>query len=227
MRTRQTAAAIRAAGQPNITGQERSLKELETALGETDDLSARVWINKGLAMPFTKGETHGVDRILEAYNRNEYMRESLKLHQEGVEASKPRGSSIHAKQVYGIAKIITRYARITPKLVENPTVPHAIERFLGTHGGVQESFWIELVRKLRGETEVERLIAMIPNGVGYNEGMDVDIVARSRDEEPRLRILFTVGKGESQYKFDEVVPVAVIDKVLEEFAPEFKHDNYE
>lgn len=221
LRAQQTAAMERAAGHDAVTSGQRSIEAVMEAMGETGPFE-RVWIDERLDMPFVKGVTPNFDRLLASLDdpARGYVREMLTLYKEAKERGEDAHTTMHATQVRGIAGIIARYARITPKLGENAEVPDKLERLFGTHGGVQESFWVELVRKVKGEEDVERLLAAIPpTCIGYNTGMQIDIVAKSRDTEPELRIKFaTVGSDGTRYEFDEPVTAATIRELVSEFS---------
>lgn len=217
LRAQQTAIAEYAATHPDVTGDERSIDELMEKVGKTG-LYDRVWQESRLDMPFVKGVTPGVERIIAAADdpTRGFLREALLMHQEDLAAGKGKGDSIHASEARNVADYIRAWVRKTGKIV-GTNEAHLNEGWQGSHGGIQEALWIELLRATKSEADVEKLLALIPNGVPYNGDMQIDVEAESRDREPSVRIQFSVQSKNGEYEFNEAVPVGVLEKVLEDF----------
>ncbi|MES2014225.1 MAG: hypothetical protein V4437_00220, partial [Patescibacteria group bacterium] len=137
-----------------------------------------------------------------------------------------RSASVYGMQTYNVASLIEWYARATSRMADRidrgnkkkkkVSTEHKI--MMGTHGGVAESFLAEVIRYTMSDAERERFLHFIPNGFGFVEGADIDIVGVSGNQEPTIRIRFTLGSGEA-YSYDKKVPVAVIYKIVGDFSP--------
>ncbi len=94
-------------------------------------------------------------------------------------------STTYSKQAGNLAKLIKKHVKIMPRwqeiVTEHPdkyaSAHNELQRFLGTHGGVQESLIMKVIDKLEGSSAVTEFIHSLPdkNGFGYSEGMTVTV----------------------------------------------------
>ena len=220
LRAQETAAFTRGAMNPDLVGDE-SLTEVQEHLGETLP-GQKVWTDKRLDMPFVKGETPEFDDLLAASNRGEYLARSYELFEAAGEG---RNATTYGRQVHNIASLIFRQGEINKKIAERRAhegagseTPEAIERFMGTHGGITESFLSEFIQRTKGETQAERFRKLFPQGFSYNEGMDVRIVSDAGVGEPSVRVTMNVDSPEEPYTLDETVPLSMIKSIVEDFS---------
>ncbi len=127
-------------------------------------------------------------------------------------------SSTYSRMAANIAGIVqrnyevaTRGASILEQSGNPENQPNDFERILATHGAIQECFLLKVVEKVKGITERDALLAIIgENGFDFTEGFDVALSKENGQEQIRI----TYKKGE--YTFDEIVPVGVIEEIMEE-----------
>ena len=186
----------------------------------------RVWSDKRLDMPFIKGESPEADILIEASGRGEYLKKLFELYTEADGETK--NETAFGRQVYNIASLILRQTDVNRKLAERTDyhdgktdleTPEAIERFMGTHGGITESFLIEFIRRTKGAAESEHFRKLFPQCFEYNEGMDVRILSSPGDSDPEVRIHVDVTAGEGRYNLDEVTRASFIADIVKDFAP--------
>lgn len=126
------------------------------------------------------------------------------------------------RQAGNIATEILKYVQVGKnfdKLVDiKPEVGNKLDRFLGSHSGVLESFLARVVEKTHGQTEREKFVKVIPDAFDYFEGFSANITTAKSGGEPTVHIKY-VKKGPDDkiiYKIDEEVPVKVIREIMED-----------
>lgn len=126
------------------------------------------------------------------------------------------------RQAGNIAAEIMKYVQVGKnfdKLVEQkPEVGNKLDRFLGSHSGVLESFLARVVEKTHGQTEREKFVKVIPDAFDYFEGFTAEITTKNAGDEPTVHIKY-VKKGSDDkviYKIDEDVPLAIIQEIMDE-----------
>lgn len=123
-----------------------------------------------------------------------------------------------------LAEVVKKYALISKRWDELANDPQknygkVLERFLGSHSGIVDSFLLRLVEKLKGPNERDKLIEALGNGKGLEHGEEFDIridKLTGRDE-PRIRVIFQrkAPDGETvTYHLDEEVPLEVLDELI-------------
>ncbi len=142
-------------------------------------------------------------------------------------------TSTYSKMASGIAEIIEKYAKVADRwheLVndEKKEYEETMDRFLGTHQSVPESFLAKLIEKTKGVAERDKLVSVLNNqGFGFAEGFDVEVIKRTKDEKPSIRVKYEktqrkkdegeiMPREEVVYTFDEVVPIEIIEEIIKE-----------
>jgi broad specificity phosphatase PhoE len=215
-RTRETAMHVAHANNPEVTGEE-SYDELVEKLGITP------WVNKAFDMPFSKDDPNFP--II-----NQKSDEGIFFKWAAEEADRALKDGDASKTIYGIqarkvAAVVDRFATIASKMADRAErakergedAETEREQVMGTHAGVNESFVAEVLRRMHGDEERQKMLNILPNGVSETQGSDIDIVATS-GEEPRVHILFVGGKDQ-KYSFNEDVPLSVIKDIVRDFSP--------
>lgn len=116
-----------------------------------------------------------------------------------------------AEIIYRNFKAASRGASILEQSANPKNENNDFERILATHGAIQESFLLKVVEKVNGAAARDALLLLIgENGFDFTEGFDVTL----SKENGRENIRITYKKGE--YTFDEIVPISVIEEIIEE-----------
>ncbi len=219
IRTGETALHVSHARTEGVTGEE-TLEELVEKTGH------KVWVNSNLDMPFDKNHPD-FEELNNHYKEGRMLRHYVEMDQELVAQGGDRGSSIYGMQVYNITSLINRFARITQKMAsieeraetlgessENQRVHN-----MGTHGSVAESFLVEVVKRLSGEEEKERLLEVIPNGVALTEGMQITF-QKKEGQDLHINLHFDITRDQKTYTYDNTIPPSVIQDILNDFSPQ-------
>lgn len=129
------------------------------------------------------------------------------------------------RQAANIASEIDRYVKMSgnfDKLVSKKEKEgvedfgDTLERFMGSHSGVLESFLVKLIQKTKGEEEKNKFVNALPEAFNFLEGFSVEIENKSGQSEPQVKVAYE-RKGDTEeksYKFDQVVPVSVIKEII-------------
>ena len=91
-----------------------------------------------------------------------------------------------------------------------------LERFMGTHQTVPESFLAKVIEKTRGVEERDRFIELLDKkGFDYTEGFDLKILNTTGG--PKIHISYKNEKDkENLYIFDQEISEDVIDEIISE-----------
>jgi hypothetical protein len=198
IRTQETAMLMMTGQENEIDGTE-TIEELKEKLNKDLKVGSKIGVDERLN--FADSNDTPVGRALnDAYARGEYVKfmvqESDKLAKEVNDES---GVNYSAKAAQ-IAQIIQKYIGIVPqwqKLVsdESKDYTDTLERYMGTHAGVQEAFLAKLLEVTQGVEVRDEFVAKYPNSFDYIQGFEVDITKDS-DKDPVLQISINI-EGET------------------------------
>jgi hypothetical protein len=198
IRTQETAMFMMTGQENEIDGTE-TIEELKEKLNKDLKVGSKIGVDERLN--FADSNDTPVGRALnDAYARGEYVKfmvqESDKLAKEVNDES---GVNYSAKAAQ-IAQIIQKYIGIVPqwqKLVsdESKDYTDTLERYMGTHAGVQEAFLAKLLEVTQGVEVRDEFVAKYPNSFDYIQGFEVDITKDS-DKDPVLQISINI-EGET------------------------------
>lgn len=224
-RARETAMHMANANNPEVSGEE-TYDELVEKLG--GEFMAGPYTNTGLDMPFSKDHEF-FSVINEKANEGKLLTWYGEVDDENVKNGADRSTSVYGIQAREVASIVARFARIAMKMVDQAVyakekgkeIETEREQVMGTHGGVNESFLAEVIRRTlpNGEEERWKFLNTIPNGVSETQGSDIDILAVEGIAEPSILVKFTVGSPENQYHFEHTVPLSLVDDIVRDFSP--------
>jgi len=222
-RAQETAAFLMAGAEDDITGAE-SFDELKAKLNEGLTTNAtRVFSDKRLDFTLDDKTPLGA-KEMEAYLGKRWMpfliNESDKL---AVELG-DNETSTYSRMAGVIAEIVEKYAKVSDRwheLVndEKKQYEEMMERFLGSHQGVTESFLAKVVEKTKGAEERDRFVKAVNNqGFDFLEGFDVEIDKKGESEKPAIKIRYRKAdkEGKEVFNFDEEVPAEVIEEIIKE-----------
>lgn len=220
-RTQETAAFVMAGSEEMITGQE-SLDELKAKIDEGRKLGSKIGTDRRL--DFDTGSGSFEKAFLEAFKAGRLM--PWLIHESdalALEVGETAGST-YSREAGNVAAIIVKYARVAPRfdqLSHDPLKKYqtVMERFLGTHQSVCESFLAKVIEKTRGPKERDEFIGAI-GGTGFDfvEGFHADIDTLKEGEAPRIRVAFEKksADGKVQYRFEEIVDMKILEEMIAE-----------
>ncbi len=219
-RSQQT-ASFAMAGQAldSVVGDE-SLKELKAKLDGDISYGSKVMSDPRLDFTMDKDTPFGA-KAFEAFSKKEYMKFLVNSSDALAKEVKDSKGSTYSRQAGDVAQVVKKYLSVSSRwkeLVQSGKYQDPkLERFLGSHGGVTESFLFKVIEKTKGIEERDRLLALIPNIFDFTEGFDVELVTTDRNSEPAVRIIYKKElPGGKKFKFNEVVPIEVIEEIVKE-----------
>lgn len=134
-----------------------------------------------------------------------------------------RESSTLKRQAGNVAELIMKYLSVSDafqRVAEADTEKYKkysnrLERYLGTHAGIQESFIVKLLEKLGEDSKRQDFIEAYPNGFKELQGMNIDISTRGRERTIFLtyEVPDKIGKQKTE-RFE--LTVDVLEKIIEE-----------
>lgn len=211
-------------GAEDVTGDE-SLEELRTKL------------DKGRKV----GTVIGSDpRLGFEYYNDEYM----KAREDAYDAGRGLAFNVYesdalaeklgdAKSITGnrgaanMAEVLMKYAKVGAnfdKIISDPAKQEqygkVLERFIASHMGTPDVFLAKAIEKIKGVSERDQFIQVLQNqGFSPREGFDVEIDTITGQDEPQIRIKYEKVNPENNemfYNFDEVVPLKILQEMIEE-----------
>lgn len=223
-RALQTAVSMAAWNNPDAPVGAPTIDELLDAKTPTGASYREIaFKDERLDMTFVKpSEAH--ERLMKAYDEKRYLDELIVMDAEAKAAGHPE-SSVYAMQARNIASLIEQDARIATATARKQREEGKEWRktgeaeILGSHGGVGESFLMEIVRRTKGEEELHKFADFYESGFKNTEGFDFTVIGSSTGKSPKLRIRFESARDGKTYSFDEAVHIGVLDQIMKDFAP--------
>lgn len=216
-------AALTMTGNDAISGTE-SLEELREKIDhEPKKGCSRIKINPRLDFFMDKTSEFG-KKALEARNvHHNYLKFIVEESDDLARKLKDLNASTYSRQAADIAKVVRNYVAISHqwnKLVnsgdEKYTDPN-LERFLGSHGGVVESFLLKVIDKTKGAAERDKFVDLIGNQFANTEGIEISIIGQGRQQ--KIHISYT-REGDSDpnksFVFNQDVSMEIINEIIAE-----------
>ena len=159
---------------------------------------------------------------MKAINENRYFDWLVHESSDLIPAGSKENWSLN-RQAANIASEIDRYVRISGRFdnivkEKGSDFGNKMERFLGSHSGVLESFLIKVIEKTKGTEEAEKFVQAIPEGFDFSEGFSTKITTKTQGSEPTIQIKYNRkdAEGKDVYDFVEDVPLSVIQEIMSE-----------
>jgi hypothetical protein len=220
-RTQETAALVMAGNIEEIDGTE-SFDELRSKIDKDIMYGSKVNIDRNLAInldesPFGKA-------WINAYTEGRLLtfltEESDDLAKELGDESGGNYSHVASMTASIIKKYIQVSSRFDNLVHEKPDdYTPLMKRFFGTHNGIIECFPAKLIELTKGKEELRKFIdAVGDKGFDYAEGFDVEIIKKDSTSDPMVRVSYRkIGENpEEDFKFDETIPLSLIEKIIQE-----------
>ena len=215
VRTQETAGLVMAGGQDEITGTE-TLEELRGKLDAGLGSGTKIGVDDRLDFLLDDKSDYG-KIFFNAYREGRYLQFIVQESDQKSAELQDAASDTYSRMASRIASLVKKYITIAPRfdaLVADPekNYTNTMERFLGTHQGVAESFLAKVIEKMRGVAERDRLVVALGNkGFDFTEGFEFDIQSLANGER-KLHLSFKKEKeGSESFVFDEDVPMEVVD----------------
>lgn len=207
---------------PTFVDSYTTVAELAEEINKIEDvkIGSKIGIRNQLDFQMSKGPI--LDAAMKAIKENRYFDWLVHESPNLIPPGDKENWSLN-RQAANIASEIDRYVRISgrfDKIVEEKGVDfgNKMERFLGSHSGVLESFLIRVIEKTKGVAEAEKFAQAIPDGFGYSEGFKTKITTDNTGSKPTIHIEYSrkSDDGKSVYDFSEDVPLDVVQEIMSE-----------
>lgn len=192
-------------------------------------------INELIADNISVGKKHRTTELLDFnYNGNQKFRETandrftnkkdlliwhLEESDRMVEENKDKISSSYSRLAGNVAELVSKYSngysRWKKIVNDNPDkysqFNNEMQRFMGTHQGVGESFLMKVIEKTLGKDEVYNFINSLEskNGFKFGEGYSL-VIGETKDENNNCLKQITINFNGQQFVCDENVLKEII-----------------
>lgn len=157
-----------------------------------------------------------------AYAEGRYLEWLLKESDTLALETKDTGSSVAIRLASNIAEICKRYVdvgknfnRLVAGINKYEDQGNQLERYLGTHQGVMESFVAKVLGKTKGAEERDRFFAAV-GAAGFSETQGVRVVVNNHGSEQYIVFEYPVKEGEELKKETVQFGQEVLDSIIDE-----------
>lgn len=214
-RARQTAAFAMTGQLDKINGDE-SLDQLYEKLDKNLKISSKIGIDYRLDFNIDFNSEYGKQVGL-AMDNDQLMTFLVEKSDDLASKLNDTEGLTYSRAAANIAKILQKYLKVGERwnsIVKNGNYKsNTLERFLGTHQGVLDSFLAKVIEKTKGKDELDKFLSAM-NGAGFNlvEGFKVEII--NQDNGQKVNINYKKEKnGQKVYEFYEQVPENIINEI--------------
>jgi hypothetical protein len=218
-RSRHTAALVMAGESSDLISRAESLEEIKAALDMDLKVGSKIGVDPRLDF-YMDADSPFWKEAEKATGSKEYLKFLVERSDQLAAELGDEKASTYSRQASNVASVIKKYMQVCgqwDKLVESQAYSNPkLERFLGSHGGILESFLLKLVERVKGVEERDRLLRIIPNHFDYTEG--IDVILTTVDSKPSVRVVFKhnqVGGEGEPYNFDETISPEIIDDIIQ------------
>lgn len=220
-RAQETAGFVMAGQEDEITGEE-TLEELKEKLDKDIAVGSKIGIDSRLDFNDDDTTEYG-KKFSQAFDDKKLLDFLVNQSDALADQLGDKEASTYSRGASNIASIVKKYITIAPrwdKLANDESKEYndTLERFLGTHQTVSESFLAKVIEKTKGAEERNKFVESLNSaGFSFVEGFDVEINNIGDNQE--IHITFHKEKGdEVLFDYNETVPIEIIDQILEEGA---------
>jgi hypothetical protein len=218
-RTQETAGFIMAGQNDEITGEE-TLEELKEKLDRGRQYGSKIAIDPRLDF-ILDNEGPYVKAAYEAFGKGELVKFLVEQSDALANETGDTESSTYSKMAANIASIIRKYVQVAPRWNELVTAPNkkyepVLERFLGTHGSMQECFLAKVIETTKGIEERDKFVKIINNQqFGFGEGFTAEVITTESGEKPLVHVVYKKESEtpENSFKFDEFIVLELIEEI--------------
>lgn len=218
-RAQETAGFVMAGQEDQITGEE-NLDELKDKLNAELKIGSKIGIDSRLDFNDDDTTEYG-KKFSQAFDGKKLLEFLVNQSDALADSLGDKEASTYSRGASNIASIVKKYITIAPrwdKLANDESKEYndTLERFLGTHQTVSESFLAKVIEKTKGVEERNKFVESLNSaGFSFVEGFNVEIRSVSGNQE--VHVTFHKEKEDKVlFDYDEVVPVEVIDQIFEE-----------
>ncbi len=217
-RAQQTAGLVMAGRSERITGEE-SLAELKIKLDQELKVGSKIGIDKRLDFIMDMNRPYDQE-LMVAFKKGEFLPFLFNDSDQLAKAEDLKEGMTYSGTASEIAKIVAKYLKIAPRwdqLVADDKKKYSkiMERYLGSHQGVVETFLAKVIEKTKGVEERNNFQAVLNNqGFGFVEGYQVQIINKA-GEKPKVYISYKKEKdGQTVYQFNQEIESRILEQII-------------
>ena len=224
-RTQETAGFAMAGIQPEIIGEE-TLEELREKIEKDLKVGKKIGVEEKLDFPEDlTTEYHKLTQ--EHYRKGDLLKFLVEESDDLAKKYNDKKTYTYSRSARQIAELIKKYLKIAPRwneLAEDKSKKYGdtLERFMGTHQTIPESFLAKVIEKTEGKEEKDNFVKLLDNkGFDYVEGFDLEIL--NTKDGPKIKIHYENKKGlpapvgkEKPFTFDEYIKPELLDEIIKE-----------
>lgn len=221
-RTQETAMFVMSGQEEQISGEE-SFDELKDKLNENIAVGSKIGVNENLDFKEDQNSEY-YKELISSFSRGEYLKYLIEESDKRAEELGDDHSATYTRQAKQVAQIIKKYANVLPRwsqlVEENPDkYTKLLERFMGTHQGVGESFLAKLMEIYSGDTELrDKFVESLGNkGFDFVEGFKV-YLADENTKQPRIIVEYKhedPNDPKKNFEFSKEFNYGMIDEIIE------------
>jgi len=216
-RTRETALHVMMGGKaaPHTT-----LEQMEAQIAQEMSFGKKTKIDRRL--DFNTNGPVGREALAAAKEGRYFKYLSQQSDQRAIETG-DRESTTLTRHAGFISELINRYLRVSEAFHRLATAPeqkyakfgNRLERYLGTHQGIQESFIIKALEAFGDNEKKQAFIEAYPNGFKELQGMDIEITTSGDQRTITLSYEIPAPDGRMQKEAISLTP-EILQKIIEE-----------
>lgn len=218
-RTQETAGLVMTGKTLELTGEE-SLEDLKTKLEKGLEYGSRLAVEEKLDFP-EDPTTEYYKLTQEHYKAGNLLKFLVEESDELAKKYKDENTFTYLRMAKQIAELIKKYLKISPnwdKLTQDKQKNYrdTMERFMGTHQTIPESFLAKVIEKTQGREERDNFVKLLDNkGFDYVEGFDTEILNTPKG--PKIKIHYENRKNKDKpFVFDEYIKPKLLDEIIED-----------
>lgn len=158
-----------------------------------------------------------------AYRAGNYMGWVIQESDASARAKKDQGSSTYTRIAGNVAEIILRYTKVGTNF--NRIASHKdiykefgnqLERYLGTHMGISESFVAKVLEETRGMGIRDAFLQSVGGGFSETEGVRIEIVNKGTEQTIIMRYAVKDPTGGSNREEQVEIGKDILEKIIAE-----------
>ncbi len=220
-RAQETAGHIMAGGQAEITGEE-TLEELKQKLDAGRDFGSKIGIDSRLNFTLEKGNPY-VDEVYEYFNAGRHMEYTVNQSDRRAAELGDETNFTYSRSAKAVAEVVLKYLHIAPRFDQlandqSKGYSDTLERFLGSHQGLFESFLAKVIENTKGVEERNKFVdAVDKQGFGFSEGYTIEIQNHGT-EKPTIHLTYhkeNKQNPEKSFEFDEDISTELVQEIAQ------------
>jgi hypothetical protein len=221
-RTQETALFVMTGKEENITGDE-SFDELKDKVEKDVSVGSKIGVDANLDFKEDKDSEYHKE-LMRSFSEGRYLKYLIEDSDKRAEELGDTVSATYTRQAQQIAQIVKKYEKISPRwselVTKNPEkYTKLLERFMGTHQGVAESFLAKVMEIYTADTELrDKFVASLNNkGFNFVEGLKL-YIADKNSTNPEIFIEYKhndPNDPSKNFEFSNRINSQIIDEIIE------------